>query len=293
MKTVNSISGGKTSAKIAEDFPADYNTTSIVRTNDFDCKWLNGKDEKTRQIISDRLGIEFWGTLEEDEYIYTILDLEQYLGQEIILLTADQTYEEMIEAHGMRYLPSPLRRYCTEELKIVPQFNWWKEKIGEIVEMRIGYRANEMRRMKKMVSKCDPDRILAHKHIVGSKETKKGVQNVWAETKWQRPVFPYIEKLPTFKDQIDTHWDDKPVRFAEFNNCVGCFHRDELLLRYYFDKTPEKMKLFESFEKNRKYSGDTLKGKHGVTYERIRKMLPNMRIESKDLGSCDSGYCGL
>ena len=35
-----------------------------------------GKDEKTRQL--DKIGKEFIGTVEMDDIIYTILDLEQH-----------------------------------------------------------------------------------------------------------------------------------------------------------------------------------------------------------------------
>ncbi len=34
MKTVNSLSGGKTSSFIAVKYPADYNVFSLVRTHD-------------------------------------------------------------------------------------------------------------------------------------------------------------------------------------------------------------------------------------------------------------------
>ena len=69
MKTVNSISGGKSSAYIAAHYPADYNLFSLVRTNDTNLLWQQGKDEKTRQLISDRIGVEFIGTLEDDMII--------------------------------------------------------------------------------------------------------------------------------------------------------------------------------------------------------------------------------
>ena len=78
MVTINSLSGGKTSSYLAKHYPADYNLFSLVRTNDVNCKF---PDEKVRQMVSDRLGVEFVGTLEEDVIIYTMLDLEQFLGQ--------------------------------------------------------------------------------------------------------------------------------------------------------------------------------------------------------------------
>lgn len=296
MITVNSISGGKTSAKLMVDFPADYNIFQLVRTNDPNCKWMKGKDEKTRKLISDRINIDFNGTLEDDEIIYTILDLEQFIGKEIKINTSQYTFEQLIQSRGNRYLPSPIRRYCTEVLKIDVAFEWWQKQFnGEIIEMRVGYRANEMNRMKSMLEKCDKNRILYQNVVIGKKETKKGVRNVWSKVAWQKPVFPFIEKKPTFKDEIFQYWIDKPIRFAEFNNCVGCFHRDILLLRYQFEKNPEKMELFASFERNRKYNGDTLMGGKydSLTYDKIKKMLKNTIITIDDLGGCDSGYCGI
>jgi diphthamide synthase (EF-2-diphthine--ammonia ligase) len=73
MKTVNSISGGKTSSYLAKHYPADINIFSLVRIEDTNNLWMKGKDEKTRQLVSDKLGKEFVGTAEMDEIIYTIL----------------------------------------------------------------------------------------------------------------------------------------------------------------------------------------------------------------------------
>ena len=70
MITVNSLSGGKTSSYIAANYPADYNVFSLVRTDDKKCMF---PDAKIRQQVSDRLGTEFIGTLEDDTIIYTIL----------------------------------------------------------------------------------------------------------------------------------------------------------------------------------------------------------------------------
>jgi hypothetical protein len=61
MKTVNSLSGGKTSSYIAANYPADYNVFSLVRTDDVRVLF---PDAKVRQIVSDRIGKEFIGTLE-------------------------------------------------------------------------------------------------------------------------------------------------------------------------------------------------------------------------------------
>ena len=77
MKTVNSVSGGKTSAFIAANYPADYNVFSLVRTNNKECIY---PDKKLRQIVSDKIGVEFIGTLEQDNIVIIMLDLEQFIG---------------------------------------------------------------------------------------------------------------------------------------------------------------------------------------------------------------------
>jgi hypothetical protein len=48
MKTVNSLSGGKSSSYIAANYPADYNVFALVRTNDKTCIY---PDEKLRQLL--------------------------------------------------------------------------------------------------------------------------------------------------------------------------------------------------------------------------------------------------
>ena len=72
--TVNSISGGKTSAYVMAHYPANINIFALVRVEDKANLWMKGKDEKTRQLVSDKIGKEFIGTVEMDEIIYTILE---------------------------------------------------------------------------------------------------------------------------------------------------------------------------------------------------------------------------
>ena len=43
MKTINSISGGKTSAYLMANYKADFNVFSLVRTNDPDCRYKGDK----------------------------------------------------------------------------------------------------------------------------------------------------------------------------------------------------------------------------------------------------------
>lgn len=284
MKTVNSLSGGKTSSYIAANYPADYNVFALVRTDDENCLF---PDKKIRQIVSDRIGKEFIGTLEEDTIIYTMLDLEQFIGSKIDWVSG-KTFDEIINRNGKKYLPNVTQRFCTTEMKLQPIFEWWIKNVNEVVEMRIGYRANEKRRAKTMLSKVNDNGNLEMKHIVGKRSGKTN-QNKWSYIEWQKPIFPLIEDN-IFKDRIVEYWKDKNVRFAYMNNCVGCFHRNEILLKLMSEKHPKK---FDWFAKQEQQGYKTRTFKNGVSYSDIKKVKLQFELFEDDFNECDSGYCGL
>jgi len=282
MKTVNSLSGGKTSSYIAVKYPADYNIFSLVRTNDKNCLF---PDAKIRQIVSDKIGVEFIGTLEFDEIIYTMLDLEQFIGKEIIWLS-ETTFEDVIGsykmANGSNYLPNQMTRYCTTDMKVKPIAQWCYENTNLPVEMRIGFRANEMSRAKTMIER-QIDGIENFKFKVGEKNGR----NKWKELPYRKVKFPLIED-GIFKDTIEEFWKDKPVRFAYMNNCVGCFHRSEMLLKHISNKAENKFNWFVQMENK-----NNCTFKSGITYDRILKHKTQIELFDDDFNDCDSGYCGL
>tara|TARA_R110002110_G_scaffold138317_3_gene324058 strand:- start:29 stop:868 length:840 start_codon:yes stop_codon:yes gene_type:complete len=279
MITVNSISGGKTSAYIAANYPADYNVFSLVRTSEKNCIF---PDKKIRQIVSDKLGgIEFIGTLEMDTIIYTMLDLEQYIGSKIDWVTGD-TFDEVI--FKKKYLPNVMQRFCTSEMKLKPLFDWWQKEINEVVEMRIGFRANEQSRAKTMLSKTNLNGNSEFKTIIG--KSKNGNRNKWGLIQWQKPSFPLIDN-PIYKDNVEQYWKNKPVRFAYMNNCVGCFHRNPVLLKHLSTTNENKFKWFIDAEK------DNSTFKKGITYKQIKDSLEQTDLFDEDFNDCDTGYCGL
>jgi hypothetical protein len=282
MKTVNSLSGGKTSSYIAANYPADYNLFSLVRTDDVKVLF---PDAKVRQIVSDRIGKEFIGTLEEDTIIYTMLDLEQYIGQEIIWLS-DKTFDEVIAsykmANGTNYLPNQMTRFCTVDMKVKPIAQWCYENTELPVEMRIGFRANEMSRAKTMIERA-VDGVENFKFKVGEKNGR----NKWKELPYRMTRFPLIE-ASIFKDTVENYWQDKPVRFSYKNNCVGCFHRSEIFLKHMSERDE---KQFDWFVRMEQKNGCTFKS--GVTYEKIKNHKLQLDLFDDDFKDCDSGYCGL
>jgi len=69
----------------------------------------------------------FSDTGKELPEVYDFLDrMEAYLGQEIVRIGANKTFEHFLKLYG-NFLPSPRQRWCTRELKIKPFEKW----IGE------------------------------------------------------------------------------------------------------------------------------------------------------------------
>lgn len=281
MKTVTSVSGGKTSAYLAANYPSDHLLFALVRIEDENCRF---PDEKVRKDVEDRIQAPFIGTAEDDLIIYTMLDMEQYLGQKVNWVTG-QTYEHIIHEINYGFLPNIDRRYCTQRLKIEPMFYWWQSNFTEPIEMRIGFRANETERANKTLARVNDMGLLYFKGIVG----KRGSQNKWEEVYWQKPTFPLIEN-GIFKQDIVKYWEDKPVRFANYNNCVGCFHRSPLFLAKMFDTHPNKMDWFANQENRQNGKGSW---RSDVKYIDLKKWKSQQQLLFEDFGSCDTGYCEI
>jgi len=283
MKTVNSISGGQTSAYIASNYPADYNIFSLIRSNDKDVMF---PDKKLRQVVSDKIGTEFIGTLEDDKIIYTILDLEQFIGREITWLTGE-TFEDVISSRKMKnggfFLPNQQMRYCTSDMKLTPIKEWWYKEVKEPVDMRIGFRANEQRRAKRMIEKYNDNGLHVDSFITG----KRGQNNKWEDIEWRKASFPLIQDA-IFKDRIVEYWKDKPVRFADYNNCIMCFHRSPMFLNKI---AQDHLNKAEWFAKQEERAGSRFKKE--VSMREIIDFNTQHELTFDDFSSCEGGYYGI
>lgn len=279
MKKVNSLSGGKTSSYIAANYPADYDVFSLVRIEDENCKF---PDEKIRKEVEDRIQAPFIGTAEDDTIIYTMLDLEQFIGREITWVTG-QTFDGIIQKHG-GFLPNKIARYCTTDMKTMPIAEWRYKNIEGDVAMRFGYRANEQGRAKRMMEKVNNNDMTEVKIVIGKHPNGN---NKWKTIEYCKPEFPLI-KDHLFKDSIEQFWIDKPVRFAYMNNCVGCWWRSPMLLSHMSKRHPEKMDWFA-----RQEEGNKGRFKSEVSYREIMNYKTQIQLFDDDFNECDSGYCGL
>jgi hypothetical protein len=281
MKTVNSLSGGKTSSYIAANYKADFNVFALVRIEHEESKF---PDKKIRQEVEDRIQAPFIATAEDDVIIYTMLDLEQYIGQKIEWVTG-KTFDKVLDTAGT--LPDPLRRYCTTQMKLEPMFEWWRKNINKPAEFRLGFRANEKARAKRTLSKTNKNGLLEIKAIVGKRKTL----NKWGIIEWQKPVFPLIEDN-IYKDTVEQYWNNKPVRFAWMNNCVGCFHKNPLLIKKMHNKHPNKINWFASKERI-KHNKDVWYKAKNLSFEEIIKWDNQTELFDDDFSECDSGFCGV
>lgn len=279
MITVNSISGGKTSAYISANYKADYNIFSLVRNEDQKTKF---PDEKIRREVEDRIQAPFISTSEINTIIYTILDLEQFIGTKIDWVTG-KTFEESIAFHG-DYLPNRIARYCTTEMKTIPILKFILDNLDSTPEMRFGFRANEIRRADNMLKKVDEDGLVSVKATFSKHPSGR---NKWVDYKYCKPVFPLI-KDNLYKDNIETFWNDKPVRFAYLNNCVGCWWRSPMLLKKMHDLEPDKIDWYAREEER---TGNRFRA--DVKYRDVINYKTQLTLSFDDFDSCDSGYCGL
>lgn len=290
IKTVNSLSGGKTSSYIAIHYPADYNVFSLVRTNDKLCQY---PDKKVRQIVSDLIGCEFVGTTEQDNIIKIMLNLSEKID---VTWLSGKTFEDIIRGgannnkgkNGKYYLPNIMVRYCTTHLKMKPIFDWWQKEINQVCEMRIGFRKGEEKRANRMLNKLNSNGNEEIKVVIGK---HKNNNNKWGVVEWRKPKFPLIENNINAID-INKFWSKNNYLGFEkgyYNNCVGCFHRSPLFLNKMAKEHKNKMEWFAKIEEEN--MPNTFR--KDCTYRQIMNWNVQTELSFDDFSDCDSGYCGL
>lgn len=266
MKTINSLSGGKTSSYMAVHYPADYNIFAIVTIEDHNC---SPNDKQLIKKISEKINKEFIATAEDDLTLYAIFDLEQKMGNEIVWVAGD-TFEKVNKKKCG--LPNMMWRYCTTELKMRPIFDWWFKNIGHKAQMNIGIRYDEMERAERITNNF--------KGVVG----KRGTRNKWQEIEWREAKFPLIENKVIHTKVIE--WATKSnINFPNDSNCVGCFHKSINQLRKNWDDNQLKMQWFSNQESENK------RWKKEMTYQQILNVGLQMDFDFGGGAGCNGGFC--
>lgn len=268
MISINSLSGGRTSSYMAMHYPADYNIFCIIKIDDIKCQ---PNDKTLIKKIEMKINDEFIATAEDDKTLYLMFDLEQKIGKEIIWLHG-QSFDALIKSK--RILPNKFKRFCTIEMKMKPIYNWWKQNFNEIVEMRIGYRYDELERKERFTT--------TYKDIIG--KSKSGLRNKWKDIEWRIGKFPLIE------DKILNYhikkWSlSSGLNFPNDSNCIGCFWKHEQQLRKNWEENPLKMQWFANQEtKKTSWIYET-------TYEKIKHLPLQSEFEFGTGAGCQAGFC--
>jgi hypothetical protein len=265
MKTIHSLSGGKTSSYMAVHYPADYNIFALVTIDDLSCS----PNKDLVKKISDKIGKEFIATAEDDKTLIAMLDLEQKLGKEIIWVVGN-SFDNVIKKATI--LPNMMRRFCTSEMKMKPIFDWWQKNINETIKMGVGFRYDEKERAERFSK--------SFKTIVGKHPSGK---NKWAEMEWREGWFPLIDNK--IGHYTVYQWAEKSgIEFPKDSNCVGCFWKPVQQLRKNWDDNPEKMTWFANKEGKSHW-------KEEITYNQIKKVGLQQDFFFGTGSGCQAGFC--
>lgn len=285
MISVASLSGGRSSSYMAVNYPTDINLFALVRIEDKEC---SPKDKKLIQMVSDKIGMEFIATAEDDLTLTVMFNLEQILGSEIKWVTG-VSYDHLLTkkgffgggVNGRGRLPSWARRYCTSELKLLPIFEYCFKYIlkseNDAVLMNIGYRSDEVHRKENFSSLFRYP--IACKNYGLKKQIKKTFE-------WRIGQFPMIDDdITTF--HVHNYWKNYSLKFPPQSNCIGCFHKDELSINLGWKNNPNKMQWFANQEK----IGKGTWRDNGIRYDQIKNWHFTEEFNFQMAGQCDSGGC--
>lgn len=232
MKSINSVSGGKSSAYMALHYPADVYLFAAVLTNDPACVI---KDTTLRNYAESKIPWFDWGAggcREVDLTLLNLMKLEQEMGQELEWVAAPFTFDDLVlgrvssctfgRPKNSPLLPNKRMRFCTQALKLYPIF--WRCYLygdGDPVFMNIGFRWDEERRLAKWSCKNDNLSVPLHCDIVG--QFKKRHRHTAIE--WRIVSFPlYQARVDNW--EIKKFWSQKGWDWPEVSNCDFCFfHR--------------------------------------------------------------------
>ena len=278
MIIVNSVSGGKTSAYMAVHYPADVNVFALVL---IDCKKSVPRDKGLIEEVKKRVP-NFVATHEDDQTLKAVLNLEQYLGQEIKWVSSEFALEQFVR--GTTDLPgyrSAARlfdsrtRFCTIEQKIRPIANYLEiyENDGDPVLMQIGFRADEPKRVESWNCKNDKIKIPVSCNL----KTRRVSYNF---REWRVADFPLYRDRIT-KSHVADFWKDK-IDFPEISNCRFCPFHTDIQLQRQAQKYPENLQWWLDLEN---LTGHTFDNGRPLIDRLNQALIPGI-YNDDDLRSC-------
>lgn len=258
MQTINSVSGGKSSAYMALHYPADLSVFAAVLTDDPACVIA---DSALRSYAQSKIPWFDWergGCRELDLTLLNLQKLEQEMGREIRWVAAPFSFDDMIRGDidppvarcfarsktASAMLPNRRARFCTQALKLYPIF-WecYLKGDSDPCLMNIGFRWDERQRVERW--ECKDDRIDTPTHcdITGQFKDK----HRHASIEWRIPQFPM------YQDRVDraavvSFWSCKGWEWPAVSNCDFCFFHRQSEHQHQALHHPERAQWWEQME---------------------------------------------
>ena len=287
MKTVNSLSGGKTSSYLAANYPADVDIFALVCNDDNRCRI---KDDGIMKIVNDKLEKytpyygEVIGIAENPDSVLAVIELEQYIGREIVWVR-DVSYDEIVRQRMA--IPNRQKRFCTTILKIRPIFHYCRYMMSqEIVSMRTGIRYDEAERAERLTTTWD-NASFANFYPASAIKGDRW-ENQWTkDVEWRVNENVLVDdKIITYN--INEYWDGKGIAFPKDSNCPYCFWKPHPQLRQNWDDYPGQMQWAADMEAVMGYTF-----KDDMTMEEIKKLNKQLFLDfGFGTGSgCQAGFC--
>jgi hypothetical protein len=244
LKTISSVSGGKSSAYMAIHYPTDFYIFALVKSND---TRLAIKDTSLREYCESKVP-SFIGTYESPKTLQVLRELEQMLGKEIAWVTSEFALEDFVynttDLPGYRSRKPRLydsrTRFCTTTQKILPiAWHCWLNYGTDPIIQNIGFRYDEPKRVKKWTCKNDKIKLPLFCGLHKNQNWK------YFEKEWRVTNFPLHEDKVT-KSHVTDFWRGKSFNFPEISNCVMCpLHTDIELAKHAFEYPEHAIILLE------------------------------------------------
>lgn len=247
MKTITSLSGGKSSSMMALRFPTDHYVFAVVLT---DHQPSAPKDKGLLRECQNRIS-HFVASHEADLTLLNMLKLEQELGQKIDWVAAEHSLDLFALGQtdlpgfrsGKALLPNARTRFCTIEQKLKPIFwhcylNYWDD---DPFLMNIGFRFDEPQRVAGWT--CDNDKF----KFPVSCGLSQGSQWKYKKIEWRISQFPLFTGGVTRNDVV-SFWDKKGWQFPDISNCRFCFHHRDIEQQRQAKLEPENLQWWLGME---------------------------------------------
>jgi len=280
--TINSLSGGKSSAYMHMNYPADKDIFALVCVDDHNINrgyWRKNPD--LLKYANDKLGTyvdiygEFIGTPEHPTIVKCMYQLEQLSGREITWVRG-VSFDKLIQTIK-KAIPNQRMRFCTTEMKIYPIFYHCLLYWDTPCLMNIGFRYDEMERT---------ERFTTHIKYRRSLDLRSMKYNWETNPFWREGRFPLIDNKVEHS-QVQDYWADKHIVWPKDSNCQMCFWKPLQQLRKNFDDPDHAIPMW----------GAIMEEMIGHTFKKSNSLL-----EIADLGiqldfhfgtgsGCSSGAC--